>query len=831
MYEFMIRQLLAKLKTLQTIQKDLHFPILRAVGLGSFITVLVGGCLIYSNSRAYWETRKRVQTVDFHILFHQLPYKLSALVINGNKQELQRLINSSNGFFGIVVTDCNSKNPSCEGEKILYSTIPKERWSIPRSNELFKQPYDLLKDPPPILTEQVFNSPKDKSSTYIKQSNPGKIIGRAYYIRGKYNNPIEDIEWWIKSGLFKDSGSAPVLLSSTIISLLLSTSSVLGIEITLLIRKKSKERIEQVQNELNLVIGREASIADENRSLSYRLEDRTHQLQEAQSQIKGLQKLDPENEALKYAHQQLSQVLESVKSEKNAIQEKAIQWEKFAEELKGIAPQEALIKMTAYDEIQKEKRTDNEFEQKILDYLASSKQVLDKEWVISAGVDLGFGNQPRAQTDIIISTKRSVIVLEAKCYWGKITTQGSRNEAWFSDSYRINKGQNKNPYRQVCDYTDQARNRLRPYLNSSVKVPVFGLVVFPDRADVDDLSEQLGEYYDVSTLEKLIDKIITFDDRSGNDDQIFYTPEHLDKILKGQIDLNKLQSNSCKEKIIDSTKRNEAINFLEKINCLIKNSYNLLQQQNKDYTKSGICNIDSSKEEKNQDLIVELTNSFKLNSLEEWTNILCARAQECIDVIEVKDQVLNILKSTPLQDSISFKLIAAKVLQDNHMLNNLISEIGSQQKNISNLEIRCECITKYFVLVVELGNNDEKQKAFQRCSDWIQFSPELVGIQENLIQFYLRQANNLKISSFLSKFHSLLNSQQPLSQAECKALFLIIQNLESVSQSCRIISLTLERLLEFREISGVWEPYINLVKQRAGKNAQMKLEQWLNSDH
>lgn len=165
------------------------------------------------------------------------------------------------------------------------------------------------------------------------------------------------------------------------------------------------------------------------------------------------------------------------------------------------------------------------------------------------------------------------------------------------------------------------------------------------------------------------------------------------------------------------------------------------------------------------------------------------------------------------------------------MLNNLISEIGSQQKNISNLEIRCECITKYFVLVVELGNNDEKQKAFQRCSDWIQFSPELVGIQENLIQFYLRQANNLKISSFLSKFHSLLNSQQPLSQAECKALFLIIQNLESVSQSCRIISLTLERLLEFREISGVWEPYINLVKQRAGKNAQMKLEQWLNSDH
>ncbi len=72
----------------------------------------------YSLYQGYWHgTIRRVQTVDFNILSHTLPTKLSFALINQNVEELQRTLNSNYGLFGIVVTDCLSIEPESVDQK------------------------------------------------------------------------------------------------------------------------------------------------------------------------------------------------------------------------------------------------------------------------------------------------------------------------------------------------------------------------------------------------------------------------------------------------------------------------------------------------------------------------------------------------------------------------------------------------------------------------------------------------------------------------------------------------------------------------------------------
>ncbi|MGB8701292.1 MAG: NERD domain-containing protein, partial [Thermosynechococcaceae cyanobacterium] len=799
--------------------------------------ILAGSCLVYFNSRSYWETRKRVQTVDFHILFHQLPYKLSALKISKNTKEIQRLINSSNGFFGIVVTNCKTSNSRCPGEKVLYSTNPKTRWNLPNLNELSKHPYDLLKDPPPILTEQVFKDPRSESPISTKQVNSGKIIGRVYYIRGIYNNPLEDIQWWFENGLFIDSGAARPLLASMLISLMLGISIVLGIEIAILIRKRSEERIKQVTSELNLAIDRETSKADENRNLSRRLEDTTCQLQEAQRQIQYLQRLDPENQSLKEANQQLSEVLENVESEKNYLMEKAFQWDYFSEELKGIPPKEALAKMNAYDEIQQEKRADNQFEQKILDYLNGNQLITDKKWVVSSGIDLGKGLQPRAQTDIIISTEKFIVILEAKNCKGKITAQSPRNGSWYCNTYKINKERNISPYNQICSYANRAMQRLKEYHLSTDDIPILGLVIFPEGADIDDLSGQLGRRYDVTTLEKLIDKVVDFGKQFNKKTASNYSADQLDRILKGQRLPNDslckphtvIPNNIITQNLLLESSKAEGNGQLSE-----KSSAPLIQNK-KNQSLSEESNIsDSNLKEKDlelqiQNFIIKGTDCFKANNLEDWRQTIRSAKHQGIDNKKINEKVMDILQFSPFQDSIHFKVVAAKELQVQQILNELIEEIGLRQKKILNIQLRCNCIEQYLTLVTDFANENQKKQAVQRCNDWIKLSPELINIQEQLIIFLLKQSSKAQISSLLKKCHGLLNSSQPLSRAECKALFFMIQYLEDVSQACQLIKLTLYRATEFREISGIWQQYVELVNRKGGKESKRKLHNFINS--
>lgn len=72
------------------------------------------------NHHKYWNgTIFAVQTVDFNILSHSLPTKLSIALDQGKKAEIQRTLDSNYGLFGLVITDCKTINVKCTNQKIL----------------------------------------------------------------------------------------------------------------------------------------------------------------------------------------------------------------------------------------------------------------------------------------------------------------------------------------------------------------------------------------------------------------------------------------------------------------------------------------------------------------------------------------------------------------------------------------------------------------------------------------------------------------------------------------------------------------------------------------
>lgn len=179
------------------------------IGTSSFGLATVAG---WQSHQGYWHsTTSRVQTTNFNLLAHMLPTKLSSVLIQGDLGELQRTLDSNQGLFGLVVTDCSVATRDCPGQRIRYVTNSTQAWRKDLKVErLLNQPYDLLRDPPPLLTEGGFDSARDLDRTVTGQTNPGRIIGRVYYIRGVPPLFRDTYPTWLQSwprSLLSDQGA------------------------------------------------------------------------------------------------------------------------------------------------------------------------------------------------------------------------------------------------------------------------------------------------------------------------------------------------------------------------------------------------------------------------------------------------------------------------------------------------------------------------------------------------------------------------------------------------------------------------------------------------
>jgi len=156
--------------------------------------------LNYANYKRYNSSIFTTQTVDFNILAHTLPTKLSYALIKGDLEELQKTLNSNYGLFGLVITDCTKTQSDCFGQKILFSTNSKYRNF--KLNDLTNSPHDYLRDPIPLIAEGSYQAPFYRHRDITGKTNQGKILGRVYYIRGERPDFITSQVKWVQKPLY-----------------------------------------------------------------------------------------------------------------------------------------------------------------------------------------------------------------------------------------------------------------------------------------------------------------------------------------------------------------------------------------------------------------------------------------------------------------------------------------------------------------------------------------------------------------------------------------------------------------------------------------------------
>lgn len=230
-----------------SLKKRILIPGLLVVG------VLIWFSLCRAFYESYWDgTVHRVQTVDFNLLHHTLPSTLSQLIVSGRDDQIQNVLDSTYGLFGLVVTD-----PT--GTSILYQTdkvYKRKSWQTRLSPENLKteiEPFDVLTDPPPTSAAYEHTSPRSAAAVRVEsESQPSRVLGRVYYMRSFPPTLMEDLNNFLTTGFWELSGSKRGYLFITLSSIFFCLVVVLliwlrrrGIEL------KEKE-LDHIQKELEI---------------------------------------------------------------------------------------------------------------------------------------------------------------------------------------------------------------------------------------------------------------------------------------------------------------------------------------------------------------------------------------------------------------------------------------------------------------------------------------------------------------------------------------------------------------------------------------------------
>ena len=207
--------------------------------------------------KGYWQgTIRAVQTVDFNILSNTLPTKLSYALLKNNSEELQRTINSNYGLFGIIVTDCNRVIWECPNQKILYMTKSRRSWKdFAQVDRLRYHPFDLLRDPPPLIAERGYDGAHDTSWATIGTKNKGNVIGRVYYIRGIPPSFRQDYIRWLSNPISM-SGAHKYYALTAALFVTGGIAAWLFIEFLYFRKKQKEDQAEQERQQLQQTIDR-----------------------------------------------------------------------------------------------------------------------------------------------------------------------------------------------------------------------------------------------------------------------------------------------------------------------------------------------------------------------------------------------------------------------------------------------------------------------------------------------------------------------------------------------------------------------------------------------
>lgn len=232
----------------QTSNRGAILKVLARLATTGIISFGIGGAVTFDRYNNYWnKTIFRVQTVDFNVLSHTLPTKLSYAIIKNEPEEVQRTLDSNYNLFGLIVTDYS-------GQKIIsYSgkdSGKSSSWKAALNpQELTKHPYDVLLDPPPIFSQWTYSKPQATERSATSLTNQGRVIGRVYYVRGVRPTFQEDIATLLSSPF---SGSSRIQTYTTSLIACFGATLLIwsGLEFMLYKKRVDKKKAEKREDEL-----------------------------------------------------------------------------------------------------------------------------------------------------------------------------------------------------------------------------------------------------------------------------------------------------------------------------------------------------------------------------------------------------------------------------------------------------------------------------------------------------------------------------------------------------------------------------------------------------
>jgi hypothetical protein len=170
-------------RVIKALKKRIFIPIVLLCAFAVWVSL----CSKYYES--YWGgTIQRVQNVDFNMLHHTLPPTLSYLVLTGQDEAVQRVLDSTYGLFGIVITDPRGEHILYKTEAVYHNKTWQNDLSIKalhasQAEGPLTQHFDVLTDPPPTLPQWAAKGPRSSADQPVGTQPPGRVIGRVYYVR------------------------------------------------------------------------------------------------------------------------------------------------------------------------------------------------------------------------------------------------------------------------------------------------------------------------------------------------------------------------------------------------------------------------------------------------------------------------------------------------------------------------------------------------------------------------------------------------------------------------------------------------------------------------
>ena len=446
-----------------------------------------------------------LHTADLKTLADQMTTKLNFFLDQGDEKSIKDVLDASFGLFGFVVTDCKTEQRSCPGQKLLYSSDPALPWvHKPTIADLASGSFAILRRPPKI------NSVTGKFD--IAAGSTGEIIGRLYVISNMPHGFAEDYLNWLTSP-FSNKGAWRIYLRTVAAFFFGGLIIAVFTELYLMTRRKQNQALLQRERELRRSVSsylKQLSEKDAQLTRISRQSDK--QFEEYVKKIRALEHKVQNEEEYRELAEQIIKELEDAQSESSLHLEEELnktreEIERLHEKVEQFESASEVKRESSYKALEAAVRPQfsNNFEQQVYSVVSGTPQFQRGDWGILSNFDVAPGRSYRQFTDFIITNQDALVILEAKYYVGLIDSPGDfLNDIWISDSNKRKKIESlwgENPYHQVNEYAMSLMKILKQ--RSRWNFQIYGVIVFPDEADISRVGEHLGKFYRVTTIGKL----------------------------------------------------------------------------------------------------------------------------------------------------------------------------------------------------------------------------------------------------------------------------------------------------------------------------------------